>query len=70
MIAETKPWKTKRIPTVTKEQRNWPTPSQRLANAMASVGPTPVKRHEAAAMALAGCVCFGLERVTDVLLFI
>ncbi|KAJ7732314.1 hypothetical protein B0H16DRAFT_1468662 [Mycena metata] len=40
---------------MTKEQRNWPTPSQRLANAMASVGPTPVKRHEAAVMALAGC---------------
>ncbi|KAJ7725451.1 hypothetical protein B0H16DRAFT_1471833 [Mycena metata] len=44
------------LPTLTREQRNWPTPSQRLANAIASVGPTPVKRHEAAAMALAGCV--------------
>ncbi|KAJ7753198.1 hypothetical protein B0H16DRAFT_1459502 [Mycena metata] len=29
---------------------------QRLANAMASVGPTPVKHHEAAVMALAGCL--------------
>ncbi|KAJ6525199.1 hypothetical protein B0H19DRAFT_1243858 [Mycena capillaripes] len=44
-----------RLPTLTKEQRNSPTPNQRLANAMASVGPTPVKCHEAAVMALAGC---------------
>ncbi|KAJ7708005.1 hypothetical protein B0H16DRAFT_1481466 [Mycena metata] len=49
------------LPTLTREQRNWPTPSQRLANAMASVGPTPVKRHEAAAMALAGCVNFARD---------
>jgi hypothetical protein len=28
---------------------------QCLANAMASVGPTPIKCHEAAAMALARC---------------
>ncbi|KAJ6518569.1 hypothetical protein DFH09DRAFT_1098396 [Mycena vulgaris] len=33
--------------------RNYATPVQRLANAMASVGPTPIKCHEAAAMALA-----------------
>ncbi|KAJ7784169.1 hypothetical protein B0H16DRAFT_1446428 [Mycena metata] len=44
------------LPTPTREQRNWPTPSQCLANAMASIGPTPVKHHEAAAMALTGCV--------------
>ncbi|KAJ6589176.1 hypothetical protein B0H19DRAFT_1058219 [Mycena capillaripes] len=42
--------------TVTKERRNSPTPSQCLANAMTSVGPTPVKCHEAVVMALAGCV--------------
>jgi hypothetical protein len=33
---------------------------QRLANAMASAGPTPIKFHEAAAMALARCVKFEL----------
>ncbi|KAJ7730310.1 hypothetical protein B0H16DRAFT_1469658 [Mycena metata] len=43
------------IPTLPKEQRNCATPSQRQANAMANVGPTPVKRHEAAVMAFAGC---------------
>ncbi|KAJ6486027.1 hypothetical protein DFH09DRAFT_1106196 [Mycena vulgaris] len=36
--------------------RNYAMPVQRLANAMASVGPTPIKCHEAAAMALARCV--------------
>ncbi|KAJ6540923.1 hypothetical protein DFH09DRAFT_1089687 [Mycena vulgaris] len=36
--------------------RNYATPVQRLANTMASVSPTPIKCHEAAAMALARCV--------------
>jgi hypothetical protein len=37
-----------------------------MANAVASVGPTPFKRHEATAMGLAGCVidiCRTLEKV-------
>ncbi|KAJ6522149.1 hypothetical protein B0H19DRAFT_1086219 [Mycena capillaripes] len=41
------------------KQRNYATPVQRLANAMASVGPTPIKCHEAAAMAPARCVIKG-----------
>ncbi|KAJ7742299.1 hypothetical protein B0H16DRAFT_1464163 [Mycena metata] len=43
------------ILTLPKEQRKCAAPSQRRANAMASVGPTPVKRHEPTVMALAGC---------------
>ncbi|KAJ6507669.1 hypothetical protein DFH09DRAFT_1101055 [Mycena vulgaris] len=59
MIANIRPRKACYVPTLTMEQRKCATPVQRLANTMASVCPTPIKCHEAAAMALA-CSVYGI----------
>ncbi|KAJ7024730.1 hypothetical protein C8F04DRAFT_1192140 [Mycena alexandri] len=59
VIADNKPQRHVKFPRCQKNKdtvQHCATPSQRQANTVANVGPTPVKGHEAAVMALAGCL--------------